>query len=137
MDNRSNTIAGWVLGAAIVALAGSIITSEYFAAERPEHMGYAIEGVSQEGEGGAAEQPIAFYLASADIKAGEQSFKKCLACHTDAKGGANGIGPNLWGIVGAPVGHIGSFAYSPDLKALGGTWDWDKLSHWLTSPKAL
>ena len=123
MDNRTNTIAGWVLFAGIVALGGSILTAEYFHPERPEKMGYPIEGVTgAEAEGGAAaEQPIAAYLAAADAAKGEQVFKKCTTCHTITKGGANGAGPNLWGVLGAPVGHAAGFAYSSDLKALGGS----------------
>ena len=48
MDNRMNTIAGWLLGAGIVALGASIVTGELFHAERPEKMGYPIEGVEVE-----------------------------------------------------------------------------------------
>ena len=60
MDDRFNTIAGWVLGAGIVALGASIVAGEMFHSERPEQMGYPIEGVVQEGEGAAeAEKPIA------------------------------------------------------------------------------
>ena len=59
MDDRFNTIAGWVLFAGIVALGSSIVASEVFHSERPEKMGYPIEGVAQEGEGeAAAEQPV-------------------------------------------------------------------------------
>jgi cytochrome c len=139
MDNRTNTIAGWVLFAGIVALGGSILTSEYFHAERPETMGYPIEGVTgAEATGGAAaEQPIAHYMAAADPKLGEQVFKRCMTCHTAAKGGPNGVGPDLWGVVGRPVATEAGFAYSPDLKALGGTWDWEKLNQWLKSPRGL
>ena len=67
MDDRFNTIAGWVLFAGIVALGSSIVAGEMFHSERPEKMGYPIAGVAQEGEGGAAaEQPIEAYLAKAD-----------------------------------------------------------------------
>ena len=67
MDDRFNTIAGWTLFAGIVALGASIVAGETFKSERPEEMGYPIEGVVQEGAGAAeAEKPIAFYLASAD-----------------------------------------------------------------------
>ena len=48
MDDRFNTIAGWVLFAGIVALGSSIVAGEAFHAERPEKMGYAIEGVVEE-----------------------------------------------------------------------------------------
>ena len=136
MDDRFNTIAGWVLFAGIVALGASIVTGEMFHSERPEEMGYPIEGVVQEGEGGAeAEKPIAFYLASADPAAGEQVFKKCTACHNADKGGANALGPNLWGIMGGPVGKGHGFPFSPALAGVGGTWNWDNLSAWLHSPK--
>ena len=137
MDNRTNTIAGWVLGAAIVALGASIVTGEVFKAERPEKMGYPIEGVEIEGEAGAAEeQPIATFLASADAGAGEQVFKKCAACHTVNAGGASGLGPNLHGIMGAAIAGKPGFAYSEALKGKGGTWTWDNMSAWLKSPKA-
>ena len=126
MDDRANTIAGWVLGAGIVALGASIVTGEVFHDERPEKMGYSIEGVEVEAEGGAeAEKPIAFYMASADAAAGAQVFKKCAACHNAEKGGPNALGPNLWGTMGKPHGHVAGFAYSDALKGVGGTWDFD------------
>jgi cytochrome c len=137
MDDRSNTIAGWVLGAGIVALGASIVTGEMFHAERPEKMGYPIEGVEVENkDGAAAEQPIAFYLAAADPAKGEQVFKKCATCHNATKGGANQLGPNLWGALGKPHGHVPGFPYSDALKSKPGVWDWESLSAWLKSPKS-
>jgi cytochrome c len=138
MDNRSNTIAGWVLGAGIVALGASIVTGEMFHQERPEKMGYPIEGVEIPGEGGGAEAevPIANLLAAADPAKGEAQFKKCSACHTINKGGANGTGPNLWGVAGAAIGkHAAGFPYSPALAGKGGNWDWEALNHWIKSPR--
>jgi cytochrome c len=138
MDNRSNTIAGWVLGAGIVALGASIVTAEMFKAERPEKMGYPIEGVTgAEGEGGGeAEQPIANLLATADPAKGEAVFKKCTACHTVTQGGASGTGPNIWGIMGQPIGkHAAGFAYSPALSGHGGTWGFEEMNQWLKSPR--
>ena len=136
MDDRFNTIAGWVLFAGIVALGSSIVAGETFHSERPEEMGYPIEGVVQEGEGGAeAQKPIAFYLATADAAAGEQVFKKCTACHNADKGGANALGPNLWGAMGEPIGKGHGFPFSSALAGVGGTWTWDTMSAWLASPK--
>jgi cytochrome c len=137
MNDRFNTIAGWALGAGIVALGASIVTGEVFSAERPEKMGYPIEGVVEEGDGATAdaEQPIAFYLASADPRLGEQVFKKCGACHNASPGGANALGPNVHGIMGAPIAGKPGFAYSDALKGKGGTWTWDAMSEWLKSPK--
>ena len=138
MDDRFNTIAGWVLFAGIVALGGSIVASEMFHSEGKEEKAYPIEGVEAAvGEGGAAaEQPIAFYLAKADPAKGGDVFKKCAACHNADKGGPNQLGPNLWGVLGEPIGQGKGFAFSPALSSKGGNWSWDTLSQWLTSPKA-
>jgi cytochrome c len=136
MDDRFNTIAGWVLFAGIVALGSSIIAGEMFHSERPEKMGYPIAGVVEEGAGGAAaEQPIEVYLAKADPAKGQQIFNKCAACHNADKGGANQLGPNLWNVIGEPIGQGKGFAFSDALSKKGGTWNWDNLSQWLTSPR--
>lgn len=137
MDDRGNTIAGWVLFGGIAALGLSIVTGMYFAPERPETMGYVVEGVEEEGGSSAveAEKPIAFFLQTASAERGEAQFKKCAACHTITPGGANGIGPNLYGTMGKAHGHIAGFAYSDALKSIPGNWDWDSMSAWLKSPR--
>jgi cytochrome c len=92
--------------------------------------------VVEEGAGTAeAEKPIEFYLASADPAKGADVFKKCAACHNADKGGANQLGPNLWGVLGGPIGQGRGFAFSDALSKVGGTWNWDNLSKWLTSPR--
>jgi len=136
MNDRNNTIAGWVLGAGIVALGAGILTSELFHTERPEKMGYPIEGVVEDGAGGgAAEQPIEALLATADPANGEKVFAKCAACHSINQGGANGVGPNLYGIMGQPHGAKPGFGYSAALKGKSGNWDWTNMSEWLKSPR--
>lgn len=140
MQDRNNTVAGWALFSGIIALGLGSLSAHYFLAdkaERPETMGYEIEGVvSSEGGGAAAEEGIEARLAKADPAKGEAAFKKCQSCHTVNQGGANGIGPNLFGTVGKPVaGHPG-FAFSDDLKKHGGNWDWATLDSWLKNPKA-
>jgi cytochrome c len=137
MDNRTNTIAGWTLAACGAALGFAIVGNMIFHAERPEKMGYAIEGVEAEGgEGGAAEVSIASLLPTADVAKGAEVFKKCAACHTINQGGANGIGPNLWATLGEPVGQgKGGFAFSDAIKGIGGTWDFEKMNSWLISPR--
>ena len=137
MDNRTNTIAGWVLGACGAALGLSIVGGMIFHTEKPEKMGYPIEGVSEGGDaGGAADVPIASLLATADPAKGAEVFKKCTACHTIAQGGPNLIGPNLYATVGEAIATgKGGFAFSDALKAKGGKWDFDNLNAWLTSPR--
>ena len=137
MDDRSNTIAGWVLGGGIAALGLSIASGMYFHAETPEagKQGYAIQGVETDDTGGAAVVPIGNMMATADMSKGEAIFKKCIACHTVASGGANGIGPNLWAVVGKPLASHAGFSYSDALKSKGGTWTFDALNEWLSNPK--
>ena len=50
-------------------------------------------------------------------------------------GRATGIGPNLYGVVGAAHGHVAGFAYSDALASIAGPWDFDALDEWLTSPR--
>jgi len=138
MEDNRNTIAGWVLAGGIAALGLSIISGKYFHAdepERPEKLGYVIEGVVSSDEGAAKDEvPFATVLASADPAKGEKVFAKCTACHSIAKGGASGIGPNLWSVVGKPHGHLAGFAYSDALKSVPGNWTFDALNEWLTAP---
>jgi cytochrome c len=140
MDDRFNTIAGWALFSGIVGWGLSSVSAHYFQADkthRPEKMGYAIEGVVSSEGGAAKEVPIAELLAKADPTKGQATFAKCTSCHTINQGGANGIGPNLYGVVGDHVAEgRGGFAFSDALKAKGGTWSFDNLNQWLKSPKA-
>ena len=140
MEDRFNTIAGWTLGAGIVALGLASISGHYFRADkqnRPEKMGYEIAGVVQEGEGGAEAVPFEAFLAKADLAKGETAFKKCAACHSVNQGGANGIGPNLYGVFGEGIGSSrGGYVFSDGLKGKGGKWDFASMNAWLTSPSA-
>ena len=138
MDDSKNTIAGWVLFAGIVSLGAWIVTGEHFAGEEVKTAGYELPGGEAAGAAGVAAKPVEFYLAQADVAKGEQVFKKCAACHVAVQGGANGIGPNLWAVVGEPIGKgAGGFAFSSALAGVGGNWDFKSLDHWLASPRAM
>lgn len=81
---------------------------------------------------GTADAPAATVEPTAAM--GEQVFKRCVACHTIDKGGANGIGPNLHGVVGRPVASHAGFSYSSAMKAKGGVWDAATLNTYLEAP---
>lgn len=73
---------------------------------------------------------------AADAVAGKAVSRKCAACHTFDQGGPSRVGPNLFGVVGRPVGHVADFKYSPAMAAAGGDWTIDRLDEWLIDPKA-
>ena len=87
----------------------------------------------------AGPAPIAPLLASADAKVGEQyAHRVCVACHTFDKGGKNGVGPNLWGVVERPHDSEPGFDYSPAMeKFKGQPWTFDALNTWLYKPSAM
>ena len=140
MDDRFNTIAGWTLFAGVVAMGTAYISQKIYhgdEAEMPEKPGFFVEG-AEGGEGGS-EMSVAeaLNLEGVSASAGEALFSKCSACHSIAQGGPNGIGPNLWGIMGQPIGqHVAGFAYSSALAGKGGVWDWENMNAWLKSPRA-
>jgi cytochrome c len=142
MQDNFNTASGWVLFSGIIALGLTSLSGKYFHAdkpERPETMGYPIEGVVEEGEGGADAGPdLATLLASADVAAGETAAQgRCGTCHTFDQGGAAKQGPNLFGVMGKPIGkHAAGFAYSSALSGHGGDWTYENMDAWLKSPKA-
>jgi len=78
---------------------------------------------------------IGTLLAGADATAGEKVAKKCAACHTLDKGGKNKVGPNLWNVVGRNVGTAEGYSYSSAMAGVGGTWSYEKLDAFLTSPR--
>lgn len=140
MNDNFNTIAGWTLFAGIVALGLSSISSRIFHAddpEAPEKPGYLIEVAEETGDEESG-PPLALLLNTGSAEAGAAVFAKCSSCHSVEQGGANGIGPNLWGVVGAPIGkHVAGYAYSADLANYGGDWTYENLDAWLASPRGM
>jgi cytochrome c len=137
-----NKIMGAVLGCCLVLLSLNITANAIFAPHKPAKPGYdiAVQEQAPAGKPGtpaAPEEPIAKLLASADVGRGEASAKKCVACHTFAKGEPNRVGPNLWGIVGRAKASVLGFNYSAAMKAKGGNWTIDELNAFVQNPKAV
>jgi len=140
-----NKIIGAILGTVFVVFSLSLISDSLFASHHPEKEGYAIVAAEptaggNEPAGPAAPEPVSPLLAAADTGAGEALFKRCAACHTAEKGGANKIGPNLWDIVERPVASHEGYSYSAAMKEHAGqrpTWDYEHLSEFLLAPKAV
>ncbi|HWX90112.1 MAG TPA: c-type cytochrome [Rhizomicrobium sp.] len=72
--------------------------------------------------------------AAGDAKAGAEVFKRCAVCHTNDKGGGDGLGPNLFGVVGRKAATRPGFAYSAPLKKSGIVWSEATLTKWAAGP---
>ncbi|WP_341807860.1 cytochrome c family protein [Wolbachia endosymbiont (group E) of Neria commutata] len=80
---------------------------------------------------------IGTLMQNANFDKGKSVAKKCIACHSFEKGGANKVGPNLWNIVGNKKAHLGnSFNYSKAMLEKGGNWGYEELFTYLKNPKA-
>jgi cytochrome c len=137
-----NKLIGAFLGVVFVAFSVSIVSDTIFAAHAPHEPGYPIEALEPEAGGEApAEEEVSILalLPEADPAAGEAVFRKCAACHTAEQGGANKVGPNLWGVVGRPVASHEGFSYSAAMQEFsqGGSvnWTFEHLSQFLRSPR--
>lgn len=60
--------------------------------------------------------------AAQDLAAGEQSFKKCLPCHSVGDGATHKVGPLLNGLDGRKAGTIPGYNYSDANKDSGLVW---------------
>ncbi len=92
-------------------------------------------------EAAAPGSGFAALVAAADADKGETFAKRCIACHTFEEGGANRVGPNLWGVVNRPVASVPDYAYSDAMVAFseGGAkvWDYDTLGAYLENPRGV
>jgi cytochrome c len=137
-----NKVIASVLTAVIIAMVAGILSNMLVQPKPLEKPVFLVAGAPQTAapaEQAAAPklEPITPLLAKADAKKGEQLTKVCQTCHTFNKGEPNKIGPNLFGVVGAPIGEDRSgFAFSSALEAdKGQKWDPEKLNAWLDNPQ--
>jgi cytochrome c len=71
-----------------------------------------------------------------DVAAGEQSFKKCIACHAVGEGAKNKVGPELNGLDGRHSGTAPDFSYSDANKNSGITWSEAAFQDYIKDPRA-
>lgn len=138
-----NKIAAGILVALLLVFGigklGNTLYGPEFVAHDGEVMEAGGEEMAVDEQAGAAPEEEGMSLAAllnvADLDAGASASKKCASCHTFDEGGANRVGPNLWGVVGGPTAHHPDFAYSSAIESLGGTWTFEALDAYLADPK--
>jgi cytochrome c len=137
-----NKIFGAGLATVLVILGAGQIAAHVYKSEPPKTPGYKV-AVAETAADGGAEQPEMLpdwgaVLPTADAAAGQATFAKCQACHNNANGGPNQIGPNLFGVVGRPTASHPGFAYSDAMKAHAkdsANWTYDQLFQFLKGPQ--
>ena len=119
------------------------ITDAIYHVEKPEKSAYQIDTLtaevtttSNETESASLDAGnIMAIFASTSAGEGKVVFKKCAACHSIAQGGANKIGPALWGVLGRKAGVVSDYKYSKALIAHGKPWSFDEMNNFLIKPK--
>lgn len=74
-------------------------------------------------------------MAAGDAAKGERIARKCKSCHTLDEGGKNGLGPNLYGILGRASGSVEGYKYSAALADGGIVWTDSMFNDFVLKPK--
>ena len=137
-----NKIVASIILAVILVLGINKIADIIFYVEKPEKSAYQVANISATttaettSESSSSESgEIMALLASASVADGKKIFKKCAACHSIAKGGANKIGPALWGVLGRKAGSISDYKYSKAMAAHAKPWSLEEMNGFLIKPK--
>jgi cytochrome c len=131
-----------VLTAGIIASGAGVVSRMIYHPVVPEERAYPVDMSAVEASGQNAvqeqEQTVALseLLADGSADKGKAIAKKCAACHNFDEGGGAKIGPDLWGVVGRDIASAPDFSYSSALSDKEGSWDYDKLNSFITSPKS-
>ena len=119
----------------MISKAGDILVPETYFSHKAEAA--HTPAIGTPAKKAPADPAVAVALASADAAKGEKLVRsKCKSCHTWNKGGRNGVGPNLWGVVGRKKATVGGFSYSSAMKAAGGDWSFAEMYTFLKRPSA-
>jgi cytochrome c len=71
-----------------------------------------------------------------DVAAGENSFKKCLPCHSVGEDARNKVGPVLNGLEGRKTGTIDGYSYTDANKGANIVWGEETFREYIRDPRA-
>ena len=137
-----NKIIAAVLLVALLVIGIVKISDLVFFIEKPEKAGYKVElpdteNSSQSVKAAEVEEvDISALLALGTVEHGEKVFKKCTACHVVNKGGANKIGPVLYGVLGRQVAAISDYKYSKAMAGYDKSWTFEEMNGYLRKPQS-
>jgi cytochrome c2 len=66
---------------------------------------------------------------------GQVLASACASCHEMSPDAPDGIGPNLWQVLGRDVASRESYGYSPALQAIDGSWTRERLIEFIRDPQ--
>ena len=138
-----NKIIVSIVFAIILVLGINKVTDVIFYVEKPEKSAYQVASITtvasttsaETGSTNSEEENIMALFASASAAEGAKVFKKCTACHSIKEGGANKIGPALWGVLGRTAGSVPGYKYSKAMAAHGKNWSFEEMNGFLIKPK--
>tara|TARA_Y100000590_G_scaffold258660_1_gene290302 strand:- start:384 stop:914 length:531 start_codon:yes stop_codon:yes gene_type:complete len=138
-----NKIIVSIILAVILVVGINKLTSVIFYVEKPEKSAYQVSSVdtvastttSETSSVDSGSGDIMALFTSTNAAEGAKIFKKCAACHSIAQGGANKIGPALWGVLGRKAGSVSDYKYSKAMIAYGKPWSFEEMDGFLIKPK--
>ncbi len=138
-----NKIIVSIVFAVILILGINKITDVIYYVEKPDKSAYEVASTTAVASSASSETSssssdsgnIIALFASTSATEGAKVFKKCAACHSIAEGGANKIGPALWGVIGRTVGSVPDYKYSKAMAAYGKNWSFEEMNGFLIKPK--
>jgi len=132
-----NKIVAAVLMVVLLVIGIGKVSDTIFHVEKPKTPGYVVDVdqvVATSTEKVEEKIDITAFMAMGDVASGKKVFKKCTACHSINKDGANKIGPALYNVVGRQVGDVSNYKYSKALTEYKKTWTFDELNGFLIKP---
>lgn len=116
----------------------------------PIEIGHRIRDIAEAADGAVVlktDDNLLVYLRPVDAKTiyqmdlpaetrGQVLASACMSCHSMAPDSPDGIGPNLWQVIGRPIASSAGYDYSDALSSVDGIWTEESLTAFIRDPQA-